>query len=133
MGALRIAALGILLTANTAAMADPVTLICNMVDTGRGTYQEDEPTTVELNEQQNSVTVHFGREHLAVGASNHVLTAWTQGPVIATFTDNAISFSLVQFGKPASSLINRLTGTFVITQDQHDVGSWTCHAAQKQF
>ncbi len=111
----------------TAGMADTTTLVCNL--SNRVGTAEDEPTTIELNEAQSSVVVHFGQNHYTV-PNYQTERAVSVGPVPAVFGANTISFSLPYpvYGDPY--VLNRLTGFLSNTTS---AGNFTCHAVQKQF
>lgn len=96
MGALGIAALGIFLTAGTAAMADPVKLICptnNPSDLG--------PITIVIDESQSTVAINF-----PAGENRR---ASTTGTISAQFTFDTIT--VVQANN-AKLVIDRTTGLF---------------------
>jgi hypothetical protein len=123
--------MAILAMASEAAMAQTTTLICNL-DPSLG-FAEDEPTTIELNEAQNSVVVHFSQQHNPrtgerLGGSHSI------GPLPASFGTDVISFTDPTQVYFHNYTINRLTGKFVGSV-VNDAGSmiWTCQAGKKQF
>ncbi len=116
--------LAILVMASQAAMADPATLICNL-DTANA-WKEDEPSTIGLNEAQNSVIAHWGARTLSVNGSR--APAQTSGPLPATFATDSISFIDSSLGHHYT--LNRLTG---ILLERELNWKWACQAGKKRF
>ena len=121
------------------ALADTTTLICN--SKFENTLVQDEPTTVELNEANGTVIVHYSGIHLkdpqgVSGGEDGMggLVARTIGPLPAQFGTSTITFSY-QYpnGNTMALVINRLTGDF---SDTSDITVWrklTCHLGKAQF
>lgn len=116
---------GFFLVSSTAAMADTSTLVCHLTPF---VIVEDEPTTIDLNEAQSSVVVHFGALHQTFPQT--ASPAMTVGPLAAVFGVDTISFS--QPGAPYQGdyILNRLTGGLVNTSTNW---RYTCQLGQKQF
>src|SRR5690349_10948805 len=95
--------LAILVAASQAAMAQTTTLVCQRA--APSPYVDDGTTTVDLNEAQNSVTLHFSAYHLIQPATS--LPARLVGPEPAVFGADTITFSdpMPGFG---SYVLNRL-------------------------
>jgi hypothetical protein len=112
----------------TAATADPTTLICDLHD---DLWVENQPTTIELNEAQATVTVHSGGVHARGGG---FAPAHTYDPVPATFSGHEISFRFADVENDAPlSVINRLTGTLVAFQGGLGTARYSCQAGHNQF
>ena len=114
-----------LLMAATAARADTATVVCH-VDSGQ--VVEETPTTVDLNESQNSVTMHFGQTHWdpRTGMSGSTPSSGEDwGPITARFDANTITW-----GDKSVYTLNRVTG--VLTESVYQQ-VWNCQKAQKQF
>jgi len=114
-----------LLVATTATRADTATVVCHV---NSGLVVEETPTTVDLNESQNSVTMHFGQTHWdpRTGMSGSTPSSGEDwGPITARFDANTITW-----GDQIVYTLNRVTG--VLTDSSaHQV--WNCQKAQKQF
>jgi hypothetical protein len=74
--------LGLFLTASTAALADPTTLICSL--DGRPDLP---PTTIDLNEAASTATVNHPAGTYSTGSSSGTLAAKFD-PKTVTFDDN---------------------------------------------
>jgi hypothetical protein len=112
----------------TAANADPTTLICDLHD---DLWIESQPTTLDVNEAQGTVTVHTGGVHAPGGG---FAPAHTYDPVPATFTDQEITFRFEDVEKSAPlSVINRITGSLVAFQGGLGTARYSCQAGHKQF
>ena len=111
------------------ALADTTSLVCHMA-MDNPNYVEDDSTTIELNEAQSTVTVHFGKAHYSNPYGEY--KAYTIGQLSAKFDTNTISFSAKNglFGGNSNYVINRLTGSLY---DNTTNWKWKCRAAQKQF
>jgi hypothetical protein len=104
----------IALTMNSqAAWAGTTTVLC---DRNHPNEVQNEPTVIELNEAQSTVTLHIGGFHLADsngvtgGDDGHGgIAPFTIGPVRATFDANTISFP--GEGPFVRFTLNRLRGT----------------------
>ena len=119
--------LAVLTMASTAATAQTTTLICNLI--APNVFTEDEPTTIELNEAQSSVAVHFSESTLSLNGGRY--PEFSIGPLQATFAADTISFS-----DPPNALnytLNRLTGRFTRLFKGEFAQGWTCQAGKKQF
>ena len=115
-----------LLATSQMAFADTTSLICHL-NVG-GSVVEDEPTTVELNEAQNTVVVHFGANHYIVG-NGDVEAAESVGPLPATFGSDQITFNLdTAYAGPYT--LDRLTGVLMNTDTKWH---WACQAGKRQF
>ena len=111
------------------ASAEPVTLICQLdgVINHVTAYIEDEQTTVELDEPRGTVSVHFGPFHLSPSVGIGNFPASSIGPVPATFTASAVSFS--------GGAINRLTGELRSSETKvpGGYGRYTCELGKAKF
>ena len=119
-------ALVLLAASSEAARAEATTLVCNLEPFE---IKEDEPTTIELNEAQSSVIVHFSATHWSEPGPGHG-PAKSLGPLPAKFDTDTITFHDPSSEKDGDYIINRLTGNFHWV---HPNWNWTCHAAKKQF
>jgi len=108
-------------------LAGTTTLICHVIGT---MLVEDGSTTIELNEAQSSVVVHFAASHCtaACGPPRPGEPASSLGPLPAKFGANTISFS--NPNGPVTYVIDRLTGVFVANYINV---SWTCDVGKKKF
>jgi len=115
------------------ALADTTTLICS-----NGESSEATSTTIELNEVESVVTIHFGDVHNPGGRPDP-LPGGKAGPLAAKFDTNTIVFSWYQdSGTNTTYTINRLTGVVGIDRTyprQTGIyhGRWTCHLGKPQF
>jgi hypothetical protein len=118
-------ALAMLAAGSKIALADTTNLVC-YVDVHN--VEQDDPTNIELNEAQSTVTVHFGKAHY----KNPYLEykAYTIGPLPAKFETNTITFSHQNGTFYSNYVINRLTGSLF---DNTTNWKWNCQAAQKKF
>lgn len=118
------------------AFAAPVLLVCRM--NSDMPFTEDEPTTMELDEAQGTVTVHFaatarkdmtgitGGYEGRGGDRPHVM-----GPLNAAYSAEAITFVYPNNGgNPMNYSLNRVTGAFV---SEADSLRWACQPGKKQF
>jgi hypothetical protein len=115
--------------ANQAAIAQTTTLICRLDPPQSQGFVEDEPSTLELNEAQSSVVVHFSAE--TVTASGGRLPAYLTGKRPATFAADTI-FSVPHYSDAnytMSYTINRLTGSWVSSSGLKR----TCQVGKRQF
>lgn len=126
--AVRAALIGtaVLSMASTPTLADTTTLICNR-DAPNDPWKEIEPTTVQLNEAQSYVTVHWG----AKTSSFDSAPAFSIGPLRATFTSDTISFNINAY--PDVVTINRLTGRMLLTFSSGGYWSWACESGKAKF
>ena len=120
-----------LLVSSKIALADTTTLICHMNDNPY--WYEEGPTSIELNEAQSTIVVHYAAYH---GNAAVIRPAsCNERTVSATFSADIITW---QDGN-GKFTINRLTGVFsgkVFFPDGRDGGDtlcYTCHTAQKKF
>ena len=114
---------------SAAASADPITLICRFGRIG-DSIVEDEPTTIDLNEAQASVVVHFGLNHYTFPQFIQEKPIST-GPLAAVFGAETITFSAPSgTGYPGDYVLNRLTGDLVNTNTNW---RYACQPARKQF
>ena len=118
------ALLGIAVLAATPqiASADPTTLICKLG--AENSWKEDEPTTVDLNEAQSSVVVHWGAKTLPINGAH--TPALSSAPVRGDFSANTISFNA--FGQ--DYVIIRLTGVMSAPSINW---TWSCEPGNKKF
>jgi hypothetical protein len=117
-----------LVAASPAALADSASLICDEKGTA-GVYTYDGAVTVDLNETQHSVVVHYPGVTGTVPVFHR--EARSVGPLLAIFKSDSITFSI-----PGNVItINRMTGEAVIRTDggQTMAESWNCRAGKKQF
>jgi hypothetical protein len=117
--------MAILVMASQAAMAKTTTLICNA--DAANLWKADEPTTIELNEAQSSVAVHFSAVTSIVDPIR--MPAHASGPRPATFAADTISFSDQGF----NYTLNRLTGSLSRLFRGDVAMRWTCQPGKKQF
>ncbi len=115
-----------LLATSTAAIADPTTLIC--IADAANVWKDDEPSTIELNEAQSSIAVHFAAQTGILGPQYRV-SAHASGPIRATFGADTISFSDQGF----DYTLNRLTGSLLRLVGSDVALRWTCQPGKKQF
>ena len=117
--------IAVLLTPGTVARAQTTMLLCDMDMGGSWPYTQDEPTTIDLNETQRTVTIRFAPTHIHGTAE----PGYTEGPFTAAFSDNTISWSGTTEGANVTGIINRLTGIFTT-----GVGwRYACQAGQRRF
>ena len=117
----------VLLTAGAGtASADTTTLIC---DLHNDLWIQNQPTTIDLNEAQGTVTIHTGGVHAEGGGFEGPVTF---DPIAATFSDREITFRWGNASYPIS-VINRLTGGFAAFQPGLGSVNYACQAAHKQF
>jgi hypothetical protein len=123
-----LAGLTMLLATEKAALADTTTLICHIADTF---YAEELPTTIELNDTNNTATVHLSAVRIANpgGITGGGWPAATRGPMPASFSADTITFSDGTY----NFTVNRLTGELDESTAQNKISFWTCQKAQKQF
>jgi hypothetical protein len=140
------------------ALAADSTLICNL-SAPREVVIEEQPTTIELNDTQSTVVVHFSAAHMvdpegATGGADgrgSPNPAATIGPLQANFGANSITFSSSSGGEysvggaiysayAGSYVLNRITGTLVHRRPNESENSeltlwqsWACQAGQKKF
>jgi hypothetical protein len=149
-----VAALAIL-AACEPALAGPTMLVCHL-DAPTALAFEDGATTIELNEAQSSVVVHFAAAHLtnsdgvtgAADGRGSPNPAASVGPLTAKFGSDTITFSSTGGGEydsngnhfvpyQGSYLINRLTGSFVHKSPGDGAltvwQKWTCKPGNRQF
>ena len=129
MNVARTASFGVFvfLMASTPALADTTTLICHL--NGGDTIIEDEPTTIDLNEAQNSVVIHFGANHYNLGRVD-VEQAVSVGPFQAIFGPDTITFNNNNNAYTGPYTLSRVTGVLANTS----IGwRWTCEAGSKKF
>lgn len=114
MIALRTALLGTFLTASTAALADPTTLICN-----NEIFPNLPPTTFNLDEANHTVSTDYQG----------------LGQIAAAFDPQKISFVVVQGTETEHYTIDRLTGNVSMITDSGIRAQkiFTCHVGQRQF
>jgi hypothetical protein len=112
----------ILATTSQAAMAQTTTLICRM--DASMPFIEEEPSIIELNEVQSSVTERISAKTLTINGG--IYEGFSEGPLPATFAADTISFS---DAKGFSYTLNRLTGML----SNNANWKWTCQAGKKQF
>jgi len=124
-------ALALLASSSQAARAEATTLICNLDSSNP--WKEAEPTTIELNEAQSTVVVHFAAMHGDPRYGGGSRIAVSYGPLPAKFGTDTITFSVDRTTSSWSEgphTINRLTGNFVEAETNW---KWNCHPAKKQF
>ena len=121
--------MALVLTASTAALADPTTLICDENGTA-GTYTYDGSIIVDLNEAQHSIVIHYPGVTGTTPVYHH--DGRSVGPLPAIFDANNIAVSL-PWG--VGITINRVTGEGVLrTSDGLTMAErWNCHVGAKQF
>lgn len=116
-------ALGLLaISVATPAAAETTTLICKLTQPAQVTEQV--PTTIDLDDVQHSVMIHYGPNYTDAGGP-HSVPAREVGPMPAAFTTNAITFS----DAAGSYTINRLTGIF----SNPYYFQWTCEPGKAKF
>jgi hypothetical protein len=131
MGALRTTIFGIFLTASTAALADPTTLICGL--DGRPDLQ---PTTIDLNEAASTATVNHPAGTYSPGSSS--------GALAAKFDPKNITFDDKLNTTYSHYAIDRVTGILMLyigadapwdqaTPQNRYTQQYACHVGQKQF
>jgi len=117
-------------------VADTTTLICQVAVPN---VIEDGATTIELNEAQSTVVVHFSANHYINMPTSEEHPSRSIGPFPAQFSNDTITFSDPNpndYFRVFS--ISRITGAFVMADVQSNLNGiqnwrWTCHAGQKQF
>jgi hypothetical protein len=120
----------ILVTASQTALAASTTLVCST-----GNPREASPTTIDLNEAQSSVTIHFGSTQCP-GCTPDPIPGRTAGPLTAKFAKNAITFAERPDSRSFDYTINRLTGIVGVNETQQGQPyhtDWTCHVGKPQF
>jgi len=122
-------AFALLSAGSQAAQADTTKLICSLSNSPNA---EDGPTTIELNEAQSSVVVHFSGYHVRPesGLQGGGGAPRSIGPLSATFSDDTITFSNPQYPQQDQFKINRLTGELTNTITNW---KWACEKGQKKF
>ncbi len=121
-------ALALLLASSQVAVADTTKLICSL---GNSPNAEDGPTTIELNEAQGSVVIHFAGYHVRPESGlQGGGPPRTIGPLSATFSDDTITFFNPQYPQQDQFKINRLTGELTNTFTNW---KWACEKGQKKF
>ena len=105
------------------AAAGTTTLICRLTQPTQVTEQQ--PTTIDLDDVQNTVMIHYGPTYTDEGGP-HSMPASDLGPLPATFTANAITFSDHRGG---TYTINRLTGIF----SNSYYFQWACEPGKAKF
>jgi len=111
-----------LLTASTAALAQTTTLVCNLDPSNA--WKEVEPTTIELNDAQGYIVIHYAARTLSLNGDR--APARSSGPLPAVFGTDKITASSNGY----NDVIDRVTGIFIDTAAQW---SWTCQAGKPQF
>ena len=107
-----------------------ITLVCST-----GMSYEASPTTLELNEAEGLVTIHYGSKHNR-GGNPDPIPGTTSGPVRAHFTQNMITFVVNDADRHTNYRINRVTGVIGIVAFQEGRQfpfEWTCHVGNAQF
>lgn len=107
------------------AIAETTTLICDVPHSDR--VITDGVPTIDLNEAQGTITIHYAAWRSVNGGSPFPAT--TLGPIPAEFGPDIITIPPVE--RPGWSIeqpvtLNRVTGFW-------SMNNWTCHAAKKQF
>jgi len=131
-----LAVLAMLAATSKIALADTTTLICHMNDNPY--WYEEGPSSIELNEAQSTVVVHYAAYH-GKRSGYTGPSADTRGPFHATFSADTITWQESNGENGYTNFtINRLTGffggkLFYNGKSGGDTNSYTCHAAQKQF
>ena len=130
--ATRRALLGValVLTASRAAIADPARLICDW--DGGDAIVQDEPTIIELNQAQSSVSVHFSA--YTIPALRSHVAAVSIGPLLALFGNDMVTFRNDGLNRHEMTYgafsLNRITGAFIQIRSNY---RWTCHSGQEHF
>jgi hypothetical protein len=107
-----------------------ITLVCST-----GMSFKASPTTIDLNEAERVVTIHYGAINNA-GGSPRILYPKSSGPLKARFTRNTITFVVNEANRHTDYTINRLTGiidVIVFQAGQQFPFEWTCHVGKAQF
>ena len=110
-------------------IASPVTLICNT-----GNSREASQTTIDLNESDGLVTIHFGATH--TGGFPDPMPGRSTGPLSANFNQTTITFSEQPDSRQFNYVINRMTGTIDVTEMNGGNPyhyQWTYQVAKAQF
>src|SRR5947208_2347250 len=84
-----------ILVSSQAAMAQTTTLLCDLKNREADQISQDEPTTIELNDANSTVTVHFSALHDISGNGTPPMEfpAETTPPLPAQFGSNTITFT----------------------------------------
>lgn len=124
-----------LFAASQPANADTTILVCAL-DTShedpRLVSVEEGNTTIELNEADSIVTVHFAANHPGPNSSGGSVPAGTVGPMHATFGPDTITLQVGDAdGGPwhGTFTIDRITGQFSVQAGWQ----WNCKVGKKQF
>jgi hypothetical protein len=117
-------ALGIFVAASTAALADPINLICD-------THWPNDvgPGGLDLDEAAGSVTVHYASTRIPPFPES------VSKPFPAKFDPNSITFDTSdgEAGVVKSGTINRLTGIVTWFYNGRVAATWNCQVGKKQF
>lgn len=128
--------LAMLVAGSKSAWADTTTLICHMNDNPY--WYEEGPTSIELNETQSTVVVHYAPYH-GKRSGYTGPSAETTGPFQATFSADTITWQEKNGESGYTDFtINRVTGffggkLFYDGKSGGDTNSYTCQAARRQF
>jgi hypothetical protein len=127
MGALTVAFF-FLIASPHRACAETTTLICHASSVP---WTDDDATTIDLNEPQSSVVIHFPGHHDRDGNIGY---PYSLGPLQASFGTDIISITDPKGNLFQNYTINRLTGKFV-AHAPHEDGNWQwdCQPGKKQF
>jgi hypothetical protein len=107
---------------------DTITLVCSTNYSRAAT-----PATIDLNEAEAVVTVHY---YSIDAGGGRILPARTSGPLAARFTKNTITFVDRLESRRWDFMINRLTGIIDVIETQEGQKFpfvWTCHVGKAQF